>query len=188
MAVQKYKFLVFIGHASTDKSLTLRIAAILDSLGLATFVYEKYSRGGQNRFDVIKEKISECPYFVLLLTKRARRSEWVNQEIGFAVAKEREIIPLVEVSQIRQRRLPYFGFTELKDPINLVTNQPEDAIRELLRTLMDYAKRDRYWRGLIQLSCTCGWKGRKGVKDLTIWQWNCPYCQQIISVSPVTFE
>lgn len=182
------KFLVFVSHASSDGKLASRVAAILDSIGLPAFVYEIYRIGGQNRFEVIKSKITECPYFVLLLTRRARRSEWVNQEIGFAAAKEKEIIPLVETSPIRKRRLLYFGFTELSDPLNLTPRQPEDAIGELLRTLMDYAKRDRYWLGLIRLACVCGWTGRKGVRNLTQWVWNCPACQRIISVSPVTFE
>ena len=166
----------------------MRLAAILDDLGLPAFVYEKYQVGGQNRFDVIKIRISECPYFVLLVTKGARRSQWVNQETGFAAAKEKAIIPLVEVSPARGRRISYFGFAELSDPIDLTTGQPSTGIGELLRTLMVYARRDRHWTGLIRVRCRCGWSGRKGVRLLGQYEWDCPQCQAKISHSPVTFE
>ena len=182
------KFLVFVSHSSSDTGLASRVAAVLDSVGVYAFVYENYRVGGQNRFEVIKDRIIECPYFVLLLTQKARRADWVNQEIGFAAAKDKEIIPLVEISPIKRRRLPYFGFTELSDPLNLMLDQPQHAIGELLRTLMVYAKRDKHWTGLIRLACVCGWSGRKGVRDFTQWVWDCPTCQRKLSVSPLTFE
>lgn len=182
------RFLVFVSHATRDSALAIRLSGILDSLGLPAFVYETYRVGGQNRFDVIRNRISECPYFVLLLTRRARRSEWVNQETGFAAAMGKEIIPLVEVSSVRGRRIPYFGFAELSDPLDLSPDQPASAIGELLRTIMQYARRDRYWSGLLQLKCGCGWAGRRGVRNLTQWEWDCPRCEEKISHSPVTFE
>ncbi len=89
------RFFVFVSHASKDNGLALRVAEIMDSIGLRAFVYEKYRVGGQNRFEVIRDRITECPYFVLLLTKNARSSQRVNQEIGFAAAMKKQIIPLV---------------------------------------------------------------------------------------------
>ena len=182
------QFLVFVSHATKDSQLALRLATILDSIDLPAFVYEKYQVAGQNRFEVIKNRISECPYFIVLLTRTARGSQWVNQEIGFAAAKEKEIIPVVEVTHMRQRRIPNFGFAELSDPLDLMMGQPQNAIGEVLRTLMEYARRDRYWRGLIRLECKCGWRGRKGTRYLKQWEWDCPACQEKISHSPLTFE
>ncbi len=138
------KFLVFVSHASRDRELALRLAAILDSLGIPTFVYEKYQVGGQNRFEVIRDRITECPYFVVLWTRRGRAREWVNQEIGFATAKDKQIIPLVETSPILKRRIPHLGFAELNDPLNLSPDQPEECIGELLRTLMTYTGQTEY--------------------------------------------
>ena len=185
---QTQRFLVFVSHTSKDTDLALRIALVLDSLALPAFVYEKYQIGGQNRFEVIKNRITECPYFLLLLTRRARQSEWVNQEIGFAVAMAKEIIPLVETSPIQRRRISYFGFTELNDPLNVSPNQPQNGIGELLHTMMSYAMRDQRWSGMIRLSCECGWTGREPVRQLTRWYWICRACRRNISVSPVTFE
>ncbi len=182
------QFLVFVSHATKDSELALRISAILDSIGLPAFVYGEYSVAGQNRFEVIRNRISECPYFIVLLTKTARASQWVNQEIGFAAAREKEIIPMIEVSNVRKRRIRHFGFAELNDPLDLMLEQADDAIREILHTLMEYAKRDRYWTGMIRLECQCGWRGRKGTRNLTQWEWDCPACQERILHSPVTFE
>ncbi len=181
-------YLVFVSHATKDSELASRLATILDSIDLPAFVYEKDSVAGQNRFEVIRNRISECPYFIVMLTTAARRSQWVNQEIGFAAAHEKEMIPLVEVSQIRKRRIPNVGFLELSDPLDLMLARPQDAIGETLRTLMEYARRDHYWRGLIRLQCICGWRGRKGTGNLTRWEWDCPSCQAKISHSPLTFE
>ena len=182
------QFLVFLSHATRDRALAERVAAILDSIDLPAFVYESYRVAGQNRFEVIKSRISECPYFLVLLTKSARGSQWVNQEIGFAAAKEKMIIPIVEVSQVRRRRIPNFGFAELNDPLDLNLVQPQDAIGEILRTVMEYAIRDFHWSGRIRLRCNCGWTGRRAVRRLTRWEWDCPSCQAKISHSPLTFE
>lgn len=185
---QRERFLVFVSHASKDRDTASRLSAILDSIDLAAFVYEDYQVAGQNRFEVIRNRITECPYFVLLLTRSARASQWVNQEIGFAAAMEKVIIPLVEVTAVRGRRIPHYGFAELSDPLNLVLNQPQDAIGELLRTLMEYAGRDKHWSGSIRLRCKCGWTGRRAVRYLRQWEWDCPRCQEKISHSPLTFE
>lgn len=182
------RLLVFISHASKEADLANRFADILNSIGLPAFVYGRFRLGGQNRFDVIRNRITECPYFVLLLTKSARSSQWVNQEIGFAAAKDKVIIPLTVVSPTRGRRLSYFGFAELNDPLDIMVSDPRNAIGELIRTLMEYAKRDGYWKGQIQLSCVCAWRGRRAVRDLNRREWICPRCQRNISVSPVSFE
>ena len=168
-------FLVFLSHATKDQVLASRIRVILDSIGLPTFVYEDYAVAGQNRFSVIRERISECPYFILLLTKRARRSEWVNQEIGFATAKEKEIIPLVETSEIKERPIQHFGFTELHDQIDLNIGRPEQATGLVLHSLMYYAKRDHRWTGTgrISLTCSCGSKNIKVLHNLSQCVWNC---------------
>ena len=163
-------FLVFLSHLSRESPLANRIATILDSIGLPTFVYGKYRIGGQNRFEVIKSQITTSPYFALLLTRKACSSMWVNQEIGFAAALGKPIIPLVETSPTLQRRIPYSGFVELSDPIDLATNDPKDAIGELLRTLMVYAKGDKRWSGWIRLTCQCGNTRSYRHRDLS--QWN----------------
>src|SRR6185437_11705004 len=44
----------------------------------------------------VKTGIFECDYFIPILTRNSISTQWVNQEIGFATAINRKIIPIVE--------------------------------------------------------------------------------------------
>lgn len=44
----------------------------------------------------IKECIDNCDLFCCLLTEYGGKSEWVNQEIGYAVAKEKDIMAITD--------------------------------------------------------------------------------------------
>ena len=78
--------------------------------------------GGRNRFEVIKSMIAGCPYFLVVLTKDGIRSQWVNQEIGYAVARNKNLIPIIEIENFTARRFDSKGFVELHDPINYYRN------------------------------------------------------------------
>ena len=50
--------------------------------------------------DKVKQGINECTYFIPIITRQSIKTQWINQEIGFAVAtKNCKIIPIIE-SQI----------------------------------------------------------------------------------------
>jgi len=44
----------------------------------------------------VKTGIFECDYFIPILTRNSVSAQWINQEIGFATAINRKIIPIVE--------------------------------------------------------------------------------------------
>jgi hypothetical protein len=46
--------------------------------------------------DKVKKAIDACDAVVVLITRQSQHSPWVNQEIGFALSKEKLVIPLVE--------------------------------------------------------------------------------------------
>lgn len=52
--------------------------------------------------ELIKRKISSCKYFIPILTEISLSNQWVNQEIGFAVAKDKDIWPLHEKKILKQ--------------------------------------------------------------------------------------
>lgn len=182
-------FLVFISHATKDQALASRIAKVLDSLYLRAFVYENYRIAGQQRFQVIRDRIRECPYFVVLLTQNGKRSQWVNQEIGFAAALNNKVlIPIVLTK--RRRRIQYYGFIELSDPIDLDLTDPAQAIGELIFSLHHWSSNNGQWRDQVMLRCVCGWSGpmKLTYRRQKLWMWDCPKCQRKIEVSPVTYE
>lgn len=66
-------------------------------------------------YEKVTSGIKECDIFIPILTRNSINSQWVNQEIGYAQAIERKIIPIVEEEIIdllkgfihKQGDLPY---------------------------------------------------------------------------------
>lgn len=198
MPLTKEEFKVFISHATTEDGELVRwIADALDRLHIRAFVYERYQRGGQNRFEVIKRWIKACPYFLVVLTKDGIASQWVNQEIGYAVGMGKEIIPIVEVDESTGRCIKSRGFVELHDPIEYYRNDNVGLMASVLYTFYSLLYSQRKWQDLIFLSCVCG-KEFDGLlqfdKLWPIWlqdpaknpfpvDWVCSQCRRTVSLS-----
>lgn len=149
---------MFISHAtSEDGSLVNWIADSLDRLHLRAFVYERYPRGGQNRFELIKNMIQKCPHFLALLTSAGITSQWVNQEIGYAVGAGKCIIPIIEVDNHTGRRIESSGFVELHDPINYYRDDTIQLMADIIYTFYGWLVGEGKWEDSIFLSCNCGY-------------------------------
>lgn len=156
MPLPKEPFKVFISHATVeDGQLVSWMANALDRLHIRAFVYERYAIGGQNRFEVIKKLIMACPYFLVLLTRDGVASQWVNQEIGYAVAVGKTPIPIVEVDSATGQRIQSRGFVELHDPIDYYRNQEVRLMARVIYTFYGWLLAAREWRDSIFLSCRC---------------------------------
>lgn len=194
MALPKGKYQVFISHATgEDGKLTNWLAEALDRLYIRAYVYERYQRGGQNRFETIKKMINECPYFLVILTKAGMLSQWVNQEIGYAVAIGKEPIPVLEVDNgilVRSK-----GFVELHDPVRFKRGDRIGLMAEILHTLVYLLDENKEWKDEYYFSCKCGhnfigkldfeelwyyWKERHEPQN---YSWNCPKCKQKVTIS-----
>ena len=198
MPLPKEDFRVFISHATVeDSGLADWMADALDRLHIRAFVYERYQRGGQNRFEVIKSRIQECPYFLVMLTKEGIASQWVNQEIGYAVAVGKELIPIIEVDKSTGRLIKSKGFVELHDPIKYYKNNPVRLMASVIYTFYSLLMVEGKWKDTIFLSCTCGnvfdgllqfekwweeWRGDPDRKPFTI-AFPCAKCHQEVEVS-----
>jgi len=198
MPLPKEDFKVFISHATTeDGDLANWIADALDRLHIRAFVYERYKRGGQNRFEVIKEMIKACPYFLVMLTTDSIASQWVNQEIGYAVGVGREPIPIIEVDPYTARRIDSAGFVELHDPIDYYRNDNVGLMASVIYTFYSLLSSGRRWQDIIFLSCKCGneFEGKLDFeKAWEIWlsdssrtpfelPWTCVKCGREVRVS-----
>lgn len=196
MPLPKEEFKVFISHAATeDGKLVNWMADALDRLHIRAFVYERYPRGGQNRFDVIKRMITWCPYFLVVLTRDGIASQWVNQEIGYAVGAGKEIIPILEVDSETGRHIESKGFVELHDPIPYDRNKDVELIAQVLHTFYILLTEKQEWRDIIFLSCKCdyefdakldfdkNWERFVRKRQAHKFRWSCPACQQEISIS-----
>lgn len=198
MPLPKENFQVFISHATVeDGALVNWIAEALDRLHIRAFVYERYPIGGQNRFEVIKKWIEWCPYFLVVLTKEGIASQWVNQEIGYAVGVGKKPIPIIEVDSFTGKRIESKGFVELHDAIPYNRNNPTQLMASILYTFYSLLYSVGQWQDIIFLSCNCGhefdgylkfekywemWLQDPQRAPLDIW-WICNMCQQKVSIS-----
>lgn len=87
-------FDVFLSHAKEDLEFAKKIHDTLERININCFLFELYPYYGELIPDVIRDRISECRYFVVLMTEAGVRSQWVNQEIGIAHALNKLIIPI----------------------------------------------------------------------------------------------
>jgi len=198
MPLPAENFKLFISHATTaDSGLVNWMADALDRIHIRAYVYERYYMGGRNRFELIKDMIASCPYFLVVLTKDGISSQWVNQEIGYAVGMKKNLIPIIEVDSSTGRRLDSKGFIELHDPISYYRNQEIELMASLIYTLKNYLGFDRRWRDQVFLSCGCDndfegllefdkwwgrWLGLQDRKPFTV-EWICNKCQQKVAIS-----
>jgi len=149
-------FRVFLSHSEADPGLTRRICDVLNRLHIRTLVYEYYPLGGANRFERIKTMINGTPYFLALLTANGLQSQWVNQEIGYAVGVGKTIIPILEIDPRTGERLKSRGFVELHDPILLNPLDPGLMVSILIYTFYSLLLATQNWLDRIWLTCKCG--------------------------------
>ena len=198
MPLPMERFKVFISHATVeDGKLVNWMANALDRLHIRAFIYERYPLGGRNRFEHIKTMIRVCPYFLVLLTRAGTASQWVNQEIGYAVGAGKTPIPIIEVDSTTGRHIKSSGFVELHDPIDYYRNSEVRLMASVIYTFYGWLKPEGQWQGSIFLSCKCGneFNGELDfVKWWEIWQadpqrktfpiiWHCEKCQRAIKLS-----
>lgn len=91
---------IFLSYSESDKN---KLKAVRNAInkrweGLDPIVVAERRKVGQNLADKVKECILEADCLMPILTRKSIDSQWVNQEIGFAEAMKRPIIPLVEKS------------------------------------------------------------------------------------------
>ncbi len=91
-------FRVFLAHRASPRDSPL-VTAIHDGLteqGVECFVAENYREPGRLITEKIEDAILNCDVVIVLWTKEAAASAFVNQEVGFAKARRKLVIPFVE--------------------------------------------------------------------------------------------
>jgi hypothetical protein len=88
------KYRIFVSHSRGDIAIARRVYAALKSLGHFVSL-DKSIRAGADFMQTIQRQIKRAHFFVPILTPAAWASEWVQQEIGYAVACAIPIVPVV---------------------------------------------------------------------------------------------
>lgn len=87
---------VFISHSTRDQGLVISLANLLSKFGVEVSVAEWYLAPGERLDRKVFEQIKTSDCVVALLTRNGIRSNWVQQEIGYSLQRNKLVIPIVE--------------------------------------------------------------------------------------------
>ena len=87
---------IFLSHSGTDQRWVQWIADNARSIDINVYMYEHDIQPGTSIATKVQSAIENCQALVVLLTPNSEYSPYVQQEIGFAQAKSKPIIPLVQ--------------------------------------------------------------------------------------------
>jgi hypothetical protein len=90
----------FISHSADNNDEAQYYETLLKNAGFSAFQYSHGLHFG-DRMSVLRDKIRECNFFILVVSDYSTKSEWVQRELGLAVSLQRRnrgyrpiIIPL----------------------------------------------------------------------------------------------
>ena len=87
---------VFISHAFADEDLAFTLKNILMEKGVKVFLAQEKPDFGTQLSNKILKAISDSDYMIAIITKKAKESASVQNEIGFAIGKYIKIIIMSE--------------------------------------------------------------------------------------------
>ena len=112
---------VFISYSHKDSDYTHKLAEEMESHNIPVWIDDRIDYGTRWPH-VIQEKIDSCKAFVLIMSDNARASDWVNNELTYAIGKGKKIYPLllkgdtwlavasIQYVNVRNRKLPEGSF------------------------------------------------------------------------------
>lgn len=97
---------VFISHDSKDSAWVEQIEKRLRRENFRAYVFESDPQPGLSVSEKIEDAIESCDVLVVIVTSAGQYSKWVNAEIGYARAKDKPIIAIVD-KRIESPVLPF---------------------------------------------------------------------------------
>ncbi len=113
---------IFFSHSGADKQWAAWIAEAAKKGGIAVYLFEHDPRPGVQIAQKIKVAISSSDALVVLLTPQSQSSAYVQQEIGYAEARDAEA----------QAKL----MIPLRDTMLKLIGPPNLEYKELVRTIL----------------------------------------------------
>jgi len=87
---------LFISHSEEDESLARIFKIVATDAGVIPYLFEDDTQPGKSLIDKIEKRINECDCMLALLTKNSKNKTWVQQEMAYAKAKGKDVIPIIE--------------------------------------------------------------------------------------------
>lgn len=122
---------IFIAYSRKQQSIAKALSEMLTRNGQLHFWDAKIHAGAAWR-QTIQQALVDCTHLIVIWTLDAAKSDEVEREVSYALAKGKVIIPLLSVDT---PELPYhlFGFQHviLKDDISAIEHDIMSAIRSI---------------------------------------------------------
>lgn len=87
---------VFLSHSVDDVNILVEIKKEFEDKDVDLYIAEEDIQPGSVLVNKIKQAIDKCDIFLVLITKKGSRSNWVNSEIGMAIHAKKRIVPMLE--------------------------------------------------------------------------------------------
>ena len=85
---------VFLSYSHENRRIARSLKAGLEQFGMEAFLAHEDLSPSSNWLRVIRKNLRGCQVFMPLLTKEFKKSDWTDQETGFAVALRKVILPI----------------------------------------------------------------------------------------------
>lgn len=122
---------IFISYSFENLNLVEKIATTIRPIG-SVYYWDKFNVPGKSDWQQILEKISESDVVLALITENTiERSMSVGQEIGYALDKNKLIIPIVSTSISSSDLGCLKGIT----PVYIDLSKPEAALSKITEYL-----------------------------------------------------
>ena len=124
----------FISYSSQDEELAKFVSIHLKQEGLSVFMAGLSLRPGQAWSSEIIENLKNSGWVILLASEAACRSAYVQQELGVALAGDKNIVPIVWDKDVR--KLPgWINQKQALDLKSLSAEQARDGITNIARDI-----------------------------------------------------
>ncbi len=112
---------VFVSYSHKDSEYTHKLAEEMEKHHIPVWIDDRIDYGTRWP-QVIQEKIDTCKAFILIMSDNARASDWVNNELTYAMGKGKKVYPLllkgdvwlavasIQYVNVRNRKLPDESF------------------------------------------------------------------------------
>lgn len=127
---------VFISYSSKDKTFVQKIVKMLKEMGVNCWKAPEMIPAGSSYAKEIPKAIRECEVFLLMLSRTAQESIWVEKETDSAISNRKNIIPFqIDDAPLNETFRFYLNNVQM---ISYMENS-ETAIEELKEMLSQLA-------------------------------------------------
>lgn len=119
---------VFVSHVPADLETVQELFASIRNMPFGVYIAMEEVEPGRSRHN-LEGRIRNSDVLVAVLTERAATNQWVNQEIGYAVAKGIPVVPLYGNPSYRG------GYVDRVEGVAIDRNNPEATVFNLLSRL-----------------------------------------------------